>query len=117
MLFPLSLPLSETLGVREQAEASDEDVGYVTQKRVNRASPAGRDDDSDDSDEEHYVQVEDPGSFMGTRSEDRGDMSTVSDNSDLQSGVPQGAQEEPVVEGHTSSEVDRFASKILSFNH
>ena len=112
MLFPLSLPLSETLGEGEQAEASDEDVGYVTQKRVARASPVGRDDDSDDSDEEHYVQVEDPGSFMGTRNEDHGDMSTVSEDSDLQSGVPQGAQEEPVDEGHTSSEVDRSVSEI-----
>ena len=68
-------------------------VDDVTQKRVTRAAPAVRDEDSDDSDEEHYVQVEDPGSFMGTRNEDRGDMSTVSEDSDLQSGVPQGAQE------------------------
>ena len=111
MLFPLSLPLSETLGEREQAETSNENVDYVTQKRVTRASPAVRDDDSD---EEHYVQVEDPGFFMGTRNEDRGDMSTVSEESDLQSGVPQGAREEPVVEGHTSSEVDRSASEIPS---
>ena len=81
---------------------------------MTRASPAGRDDDSDDSDEEHYVQVEDPGSFMGTRNEDHGDMSTVSEESDLQSGVPQGVQEETVVEGLTSSEVDRSTSEIPS---
>ena len=80
---------------------------------MTRATPAVGDDDSD-SDEEHYVQFEDPGSVMGTRNEDCGDVSTASEDGDIQSGVPQGAQEEPVVEEHTSPGVARSSSEIPS---
>ena len=113
MLFPLSLALSETLGDKEQAEGSDEDVGDVTQKRMTRATLAVRDDYSD-SDEDHYVQFEDPGFFMGTRNKDHGDVFTASEDSDIQSGVPQGVQWEPVVEEHTSPRVERSSSEIPS---
>ena len=109
MLLSLSLPLSETLGEREQTEASDEDIGDVTQKRVTRATSAVKDGDSD-SDDEHYVQFEHPESFLCTRKEDRGEVSTPSEDSDIQFGVPQGAQVEPVVEEHTSPGVTRSSS-------
>ena len=64
MLFPLSLPLSETLNEPEQAVTTDEDVSDITRKRVTRVTPAIRDDDSD-SDEEHYLQFKDPRFFYG----------------------------------------------------
>ena len=79
-----------------------------------RALPAVRDDGSDDSDEKHYVHVEDPRSFRGTRNADRRDMSTASEDSDIRSGVPEGSPEEPVVKKHTSQGVDRSASEIAS---
>ena len=101
------------MGEPEQTEASDEDIGDVIQKRVTRATPAVKDGDSD-STEEHYVQFEDPESFMGTRNEDRGEVSTASEDSDIQFSVPQGAQEEPAVEEHTSPEVARSSSEIPS---
>ena len=80
---------------------------------MTRATLAVRDDYSD-SDEDHYVQFEDPGFFMGTRNKDRGDVFTASEDSDIQSGVPQGVQWEPVVEEHTSPRVERSSSEISS---
>ena len=134
MLFPLSLPLSETLNEPEQAVATDEDVSDITRKRVTRVTPAVR----DDSDEEHYLQFKDPIFFMGTRNEIPGEMARASEDSDMsqeaeesvvdeqaspgveasedsgvQSGVLQ-ASDEPLVEEHTSPVVERSSSETPS---
>ena len=137
MLFPLSLPLSETLNEPEQAVATDEDVSDITRTRVTRVTPAVRDDDSD-SDEEHYLQFKEPRFFMGTRNEIPGEMATASEDSDMsqeaeesvvdeqaspgveasedsevQSGVLQAA-DEPLVDEHTSPVVERSSSETSS---
>ena len=138
MLFPLSLPLSETLNEPAQTVATDEGESDITRKRVTRVTPAVRDDDSD-SDEEHYLQFKDPRFFfMGTRNEIPGEMATASEDSDMsqeaeesvvaeqaspgvessedsevQFGVLQAA-DEPLVEEHASPVVERSSSETQS---